>query len=564
MAANLLKGGTTVHRSFRSPLTLSEDTTCGWTMQSTQTKNIGDEVALIIWDEAPMTPRFAMEAVNRHLIDIKRRIEPMGGKSVLFGGDFRQILPVVLGSPRNDIIAQSLKASELWHSFTRLQLTKNMRVAHHPEITVPHDDLDKCTFGQWLLKLGERMITFIKLNQRAAPVAQDDLIEIPTRFQVSTVDESIDFVYEGDFTAIENGSRQFYIETEAKTYLSEDTYAGTIDDDFIAPLDLLNSIIPPSLPPHELTLKRGAIVMLLRNLDVDQGECNGSRMRVINLGDHILECELLSGEKKGERLFLPRLKMEAQDTMLPKKIIRLQFPVGLAYAITINKSQGQTLDRFGICLRRPCFTHGQLYVAFSRVGHIDGINIFIEDSGKHGTFKFRGKKCFTSNVVFRRILAADCNDINQQQRRIIIDLPPTQQPVDSTTSTNVPPPLLPRLATEITYDGNNSDPDYRSEESDAEENQFPDDNSDDVLEQIDLNNMNRQNDMFFIHQNSDDFVPDNVADEIWPEDTIPFRTERQLLARVAIQDRPGTSGLNVPTEKQSFYYTFYPSEDDSD
>ncbi|KAG5879162.1 hypothetical protein JTB14_029964 [Gonioctena quinquepunctata] len=215
IAANLLKGGTTVHRSFRLPLTLSEDTTCGFTMQSTQTKNIRDKVALIIWDEAPMTPRFAMGAVNRYLIDIKRRIEPMGGKCVLFGGNFRQILPVVLGGRRFDIIAQSLKASELWHSFTRLQLTENMRVALHPEMTVPHDDLDKCTFGQWLLKLGEGMIPFIKLNQRAAPVAPDDLIEIPMRFQVSTVDELIDFVYEEDYTAIENGSRAILCPTNA-------------------------------------------------------------------------------------------------------------------------------------------------------------------------------------------------------------------------------------------------------------------------------------------------------------------------------------------------------------
>ncbi|KAG5861147.1 hypothetical protein JTB14_020430 [Gonioctena quinquepunctata] len=130
--------------------------------------------------------------------------------------------------------------------------------------------------------------------------------------------------------------------------------------------------------------------------------------------------------------------MKAQDTMLPKGIIRLQFPIRLAYA------QGETLDKVGICLRRPCSTHGQLYVAFSRVGHIDDIRISIEDSGKHGTFKYSGKERFTSNVVFRRILAADCNDINQQQRRRVIDLPPTQQPVDSTTSTNLQPPLLPR------------------------------------------------------------------------------------------------------------------------
>ncbi|KAG5862894.1 hypothetical protein JTB14_001614 [Gonioctena quinquepunctata] len=77
----------------------------------------------------------------------------------------------------------------------------------------------------------------------------------------------------------------------------------------------------------------------------------------------------------------------------------------------------------------------------------------------------------------------------------------------------MPPPLLPRLSTRIPYDGNNSDPDYRSEESDIEENPFHDDNIDDVLEQIDLDNLNRQSDMF-VHQNSDDFLPDNVANEI--------------------------------------------------
>ncbi|KAG5860715.1 hypothetical protein JTB14_003324 [Gonioctena quinquepunctata] len=192
------------------------------------------------------------------------------GQCVLFGGDFGQILQVVLGGRRNDIIAQSSKASELWHSFTKLHLTEHMRVARHPEMTVPHDDLDKCTFGQWLLKLGEGMIPFNELNQRAALVAPDDLIEIPTRFQVSTADELIYFVYERDFTAIENGSRAILcptnavineintiiirqIESEAKTYLSEDIYAGTDDDDFVAPLDLPNSISSPSLPPHELT-----------------------------------------------------------------------------------------------------------------------------------------------------------------------------------------------------------------------------------------------------------------------------------------------------------------------
>ncbi|KAG5876812.1 hypothetical protein JTB14_014142 [Gonioctena quinquepunctata] len=87
------------------------------------------------------------------------------------------------------------------------------------------------------LEIGAGMILFIELNQQAAPVAPDHSIEIPTRFQVSTVDERIDFVYEGDFTAVEKGSRAILcptnavvneintliirqIESEAKTYLS--------------------------------------------------------------------------------------------------------------------------------------------------------------------------------------------------------------------------------------------------------------------------------------------------------------------------------------------------------
>ncbi|KAG5861146.1 hypothetical protein JTB14_020429 [Gonioctena quinquepunctata] len=103
----------------------------------------------------------------------------------------------------------------------------------------------------------------------------------------------------------------------------------------------------------------------------------------------------------------------------------------------------------------------------------------------------------------------------------------------------------------LPYYENNRHPDYRSEESDVEENQFHDDNIDDILEQIDLDNINRQNDMF-VHRNLHDFLPDDVADEIWPKDAVPFRTRGQLLARVAILFAMVSSRSDTDCERHVF------------
>ena len=132
------------------------------------------------------------------------------------------------------------------------------------------------------------------------------------------------------------------------------------------PIDYLNSLTPTGMPEHNLKLKVGAIVMLLRNFDLKAGLTNGTRLKVLSIHKRFLEVEILCGFHAGKVHYLPRIVFQPSDSGLPFILKRIQFPIRLAYCMTINKAQDQTFEKVGIYLQKPCFSHGQLYVAFSR------------------------------------------------------------------------------------------------------------------------------------------------------------------------------------------------------
>ena len=163
------------------------------------------------------------------------------------------------------------------------------------------------------------------------------------------------------------------------------------------PPEFLYTLTPTGLPPHVLRLRKGTIVMLLRNINIQKGLCNGTRMVIHELKSHVLRCRVLTQQAQGEQqdVLIPRITLSSDNAEIPFKLCRRQFPVRIAFAMTINKAQGQTFDRVGLLLRQPVFSHGQLYVAFSRVRSLDSILLKIE----HGE-----ATTVTKNIVYREIL----------------------------------------------------------------------------------------------------------------------------------------------------------------
>lgn len=131
------------------------------------------------------------------------------------------------------------------------------------------------------------------------------------------------------------------------------------------------------MPPHRLALGVGMVVILLRNLNKRTGLCNGSRLMITRLLTFAVEAQVLTGSHRGETVLIPRIDTSSVSHTLPFTLKRRQLPLKPAYAMTINKAQGQTLRHVGVLLDSPVFTHGQLYVALSRVRDANSIKLVL-------------------------------------------------------------------------------------------------------------------------------------------------------------------------------------------
>ena len=424
IASLLLPSGQTAHSRFKIPLELTDESMCN-IKKNTMMSKLLIETDLIVWDEAPMNDRRCFETLDRTLRDILGDSEkPFGGKPVMLGGDFRQTLPVKKKATRSQIISASIAKSYLWRHFKVYKLTRNMRVMN----TNLNEEQRKAAteFSQWLLDIGD--------GKAGEPDEQDSQeaswISIPAQYQIPNdekgVQELINFIYDNE--TLKRPTAQVLqekaivcpknetadaineiilsnLEGEARVYISSDEAIPVGRDaaatEMLYPPEYLNTFKFPGLPPNTLKLKVGVPIMLLRNVNLAGGLCNGTRMIVKNLMSKLIEAEIITGTRIGEKVYIPRIPLTHKDPNYPFIFKRKQFPVKVCYAMTINKSQGQSLKKIGVYLPQPVFSHGQLYVALSRATSPDGLKILLTSDPDHAPNT-------TKNIVYKQFLHQIC------------------------------------------------------------------------------------------------------------------------------------------------------------
>lgn len=229
IASLLLPGGRTAHSMFKIPIPTMESSTCNIDKGSDRAELL-KMAKLIIWDEAPMAHRFCFEAFDKTLKDIMGRSncsdKLFGGKVIVFGGDFRQILPVVPRGSRSDIIHSTINSSYIWDHCVVLKLTKNMRLQQAGN-TSSTSELE--LFSNWILKVGDG-----KLEE---PNDGYTDIPIPNDFLISNYDDPLEAIVSETYpNFLNNYKNPEFLQSRA-------ILAGTIET-----VDIINQYVLGFIP----------------------------------------------------------------------------------------------------------------------------------------------------------------------------------------------------------------------------------------------------------------------------------------------------------------------------
>lgn len=391
IAALQLPGGWTAHSLFKLPLNerVVQGAYCDIKNES-QRADLIRKCDLIIFDELPITHRFCVEALERTLRDIRKSQALYGGIPICFSGDWRQCGPVVPFGAAADTVEASFISSDLWPKTKRMRLTISQRDKEDPayasfvrsigenkqpmttfpdgsQLTPLTNEHDTSTTDHFSLK---HTTHFDDLIRFVYPDIHEDSKNLTDRAILATTNASIDSC-NNEISSRRRGNEASF--SSSDTLITDDTNPSATA--FSSP-ENLNGLNVPGVPPHKLDLKSDTLAMLIRNLNFSEGLVNGQKvvLRGISPNSRVIQVELLHDNSI---VLIPRISFHAQVGRNGITFNRCQFPLRIAYSLTINKSQGQTLSRIGVDLRSDCFAHGQLYVALSRAKNRHSVMILL-------------------------------------------------------------------------------------------------------------------------------------------------------------------------------------------
>ena len=286
--------------------------------------------SVLIIDEVSMLPPHVLEMVDAVTRAVRQSNEPFGGLQVVLSGDFYQLPPVVNSSEHHAFV----NVSEAWQGaqFKICYLTEQYRQKADPLTAILNDIRDGELSDVSRKKLLERV--------QKQPVADDAVV-------LHTHNANVD---------VHNKKKL----TELKGHIRKYTMKGSGRANLVASLE------KGVLAPGELELKEHAKVMFVKN-NPEEGYMNGTLGKVVDLSGEYPIVELINKE----RLTVYPAQWEVQDNGKVLASVE-QVPLRLAWAITVHKSQGMSLDAVDIDLSKA-FVPGQGYVALSRARTLSGL-----------------------------------------------------------------------------------------------------------------------------------------------------------------------------------------------
>ena len=344
--AAILAGGDTIHSFFGLPMEVCTPSTCG-KMNETKVLTLLHADTIII-DEVSMVRCDIMDAIDYTMRKMLRNNMPFGGKQIIFVGDMFQLPPVVKQGPEKDMLKDLYQTDDFF--FYKSNAIKRMRLV-------------KIEFRKVYRQDDEHFLHILE-NVRLNKVTPEDIMHLNERVCTPTEDDGAVITLASINKTADKINLQRLEDIEAEEFV----YEGTVDGKFEEkkfPVDL------------ELRLKVGAQVMFTRN-DQQKRWANGTLGKVTKLTKDEISVTL----NNGETYVVPCCSWESysydynkEERKMKKELTGTftQYPLKLAWAITVHKSQGMTFDKLSLDLSRGMFAAGQLYVALSRVRSLEGL-----------------------------------------------------------------------------------------------------------------------------------------------------------------------------------------------
>lgn len=344
--AAILAGGDTIHSFFGLPMEVCGPGTCG-KMNETRIHALLHADAIII-DEVSMVRCDIIDAIDYTMRKTLHSSLPFGGKQVIFVGDMFQLPPIVRQGAERELMEDLYRTKDFF--FYKADVIKRMRLVKI-ELQKVYRQEDK-EFLHILENVRLNKATpenLMRLNGRVGTPAKEDGMVIT----LASVNKTADSINQQKLEAL-----------DSQEFIYEGTITGRFEEKRL-PVDMT------------LKLKVGAQVMFTRN-DQNRRWANGTLGKVAKL----TKDEIHVTTEKGNTYVVPcctwdsySYEYDRESRKLKKEVTGTftQFPLKLAWAITVHKSQGMTFDKMYLDLSRGMFAAGQLYVALSRVRSLDGL-----------------------------------------------------------------------------------------------------------------------------------------------------------------------------------------------